>query len=354
METSSPQSHTAPGHGRRPRNQVERIAAKLWANVVKMRAGVTTGYALDKLFWPEKFGRSYPKKGVNWSVAPCRFTVYLRGDSTPSVELQDLVEARFPGTKIWLHLPLYQMMRDPPLPLDELNALLVNTHPIIAERLFYQPQFGSRAKLQRKPMVEDAIKAFDREGDTVALTTCLGIIRQAEYSGEGLEHYRANKAAYRIYLRHAFHFPWCCTAREMFVYLAEHFFSFEYNAKGYDLNWSVNSDLSTFDKQLTLRCYLTLLIEDIGLLGFDVEEHRACIYAAEQIGILDIYSALKDLYHQWDWEAAKRHPMAKKLVAKIKKNGVTPDDLLRVSFRGYIHPAQLIPALVIPGSKQKD
>lgn len=211
--------------GRHRNDPVDALRTLAWYDAVRRRSWLKTPYQLEKLFAPEKF--RYGPDGE--CIRPCQWDKYARGLVVPSTKLAERVEARYPGTKRWLILPLWRVIRDPPPPVTELHAIIAAVRPALTAHLSH-PYNVLHAE-RRQPHRLSSIKTIDslwRQGDVNALTALLACARDAELTQNEHQHAEAALAAMYVFFLVATHRPLYSIRKPLFELLKERFFSRRY------------------------------------------------------------------------------------------------------------------------------
>ncbi len=202
--------------GRRKNDEVDAIAAMVWHAVVCFRTGLSTSYAIEKHFWPENF---YRRNGE--TSRSCKPDRYERGESLPDANTTAHVENRYPGTRRWLDLLLWHVMKDRRWTVRELTGIIGNARPGIMRRL------RPNSRCQDPHLF--AVDSLWRQGDTEALAVLLGLIRYAELTGHERLHADAVYAAMHVSFFVAAGDAFYPARHRFFAYLKSHFFSRTYS-----------------------------------------------------------------------------------------------------------------------------
>lgn len=220
--------------GRPPNTVVDRLRAMAWFAAVREASGLPTAYQLEKHFSKTPF-----KKGPDGEcIRQCQWESYERGDTVPGEERVKMVSDEFPGTEKWLSLPLWEVIAEKRLCRDTLLLILGTIRPAIAKRLAKTPP--TKSNLQPKtssPLTTSMIDSLWRQGDVESLTALLGIVVDAEYTGDDYQHADAAAAALAVFLLIASREqePIYAIREQLFEYLCERFFTRDY---GQNINLS--------------------------------------------------------------------------------------------------------------------
>lgn len=87
---------------------VERIRRIYWYEGVRLATGLTSAYALERLFVPDGFGRN--KDGILFNRST--WVTYKKGDHTPKPALVARVELSVPGSSEELNHVLWEILRE--------------------------------------------------------------------------------------------------------------------------------------------------------------------------------------------------------------------------------------------------
>lgn len=276
-----------PTPGRRKNSSVDELRTVAWYAAVRERASLTTPYQLEKHFTPEKF--RYGPDGE--CIRPCQWDKYARGKKVPSAKTAARVEARYPGTKSWLTLPLWRVIRDPPPPLAELHAIITAVRPALAAHLSHPlnlPQTERRHSYRLS-----SIKTIDslwRQGDVNALTALLACVRDAELARNPYQHAEAALAAMHVFFLVATRAPFYSIRRPLFKLLKERFFMYRYPmgftlcAEWVDIDDAVDSLRRAF--ALAQQFNIGLTPHNRGRLAYWMYREGLYIFGTAHLGAL--------------------------------------------------------------------
>jgi hypothetical protein len=268
--------------GRPPRDIVDLLRGRAWFAAVQFKATELSAYALEKLFAFSAVEHHKPWQPTgSWRA-------YALGTRIPGPAVVEKVEQAYSGTRIWLELTLWELMRVPGPTLGRVRFLMTQLRPDITNLLFIP--VGASGEFDRRRTTADTFSALDRMGDIEALTACMALIREAEHRGDEYQHIRAAMLGLRIFLRLAGSLPLLTTADAILRYLNYCFFSADYvyvtrkgpAAGGVDLHM-----------ELDVRSAIFLMLEDFGVLDPHPSHRRACLYLADVYGIPKAFHELR-------------------------------------------------------------
>ncbi len=106
-----PKFITPPKPGRPPRNLIDVLRTQLWFHVLKLRSGLPSAYAIEKVLEPHLVRIS--ADGVN---RPRKWDSYEHGARVPKrnhdpKDSVDLAERHFPGTARWFDNPIWDVLK---------------------------------------------------------------------------------------------------------------------------------------------------------------------------------------------------------------------------------------------------
>lgn len=130
-----PKFLTSKKPGRPPRNPIDVLRTQLWFNVLKLRSGLPSAYAIEKALEPRLV--RITADGVN---RPRKWDSYEHGTRVPkrSHDLSDaveLAERHFPGTASWFDNPLWEILKGTKPDRWELQRLLQTLSPAVIDVL---------------------------------------------------------------------------------------------------------------------------------------------------------------------------------------------------------------------------
>lgn len=137
-----PQILTPPKPGRPPRHLIDVFKTQLWFHVLKLRSGLGSAYALEKMLEPHLVRRS--ADGVN---RPRKWDSYERGDRVPKRkrdqrDVVELAERYFPGTACWFDNPIWEILKGATPDQWTLQSLLCRLSPAVTEVLITTEGFN--------------------------------------------------------------------------------------------------------------------------------------------------------------------------------------------------------------------
>ncbi len=301
------QSGGHPGRPRRP--EIDALRTKTWFWAVAHRLGAHSGYAMEKLFSPEKLQQS---NGV--TKRPCKFDKYRRGEHAPRPALITEVDEQIPGTAAYADHCFWRVAQWPPIEIDELHEHLASLRPEIADVLFHRARNGGPS-LERKPRAYPAtFRELRRHGDWDALTACIGVIQEAKPYREEAAYAFYTKATFAVIRRFVAKPPFLDVAEELFEYLMRRFLD---NPDGQVLCQQVSRfGIRTFASLTTHRI---LLIDDLCLLRQSGIPPVSCLHVAEPYLPADVLHHIEKLYGAGEWRAVRQLPEIRKLAKALKR-----------------------------------
>lgn len=163
-----------------PTAQLNSLKSRVWVSEILRQSQLTTPYALESFFSPPCTEPNGTKQRSS------RWHRYQRGETSPSSRTVDAVEARLPGTAVWIHTPLWKLMNGQTTGLEDVADVIGTAKPHLARHTK-----GCGNELA-KPKTIDALW---RQGDLTALSVLLGIARHAEITGNLEQYVEASRAA---------------------------------------------------------------------------------------------------------------------------------------------------------------
>jgi hypothetical protein len=99
------------GRGKPLTHPVDRLRTRLWFHVIKLRSGLSSGYAVEAFLDGDRL-----KKDEAKIIRPKRWSKYQKGLRVPDDRLGhrnaiDQAESHFPGTAQWFRSPIWPVLR---------------------------------------------------------------------------------------------------------------------------------------------------------------------------------------------------------------------------------------------------
>ena len=160
--------------------QLNSLKSRAWVSEVLRTSQLTTPYALESFFSPQCLEPNGTRQRSS------RWHRYQRGETLPSSRTVDAVEARLPGTAVWIHTPLWKLMNGQATGLEDVADVIGTAKPHLARHTK-----GCGNELAKPKTIE----ALWRQGDLTALSALLGIARHAEITGNLEQYVEASRAA---------------------------------------------------------------------------------------------------------------------------------------------------------------
>lgn len=253
------------------RQEVDRIRAKLWAHVVCLAAGIThTGYAMDL-----HFGWLSTDENTGAVTRRCQGNRYLHGRVPHAATIAN-IEARYPGCRRWLTLPLWDALRLHITQDDYWPQFFRSLRPSLVRRLFYART--DAANYVRKPFHPSLLEALLREGDEDALACLIGLLRERPPQAHQLHFEQLERVTSLLFRCLSATFPFWLVAHDIYAYLHKHIIA--HDAERYfDYSWNFShEDLERFRRQLHR---LTLMAEDLCLINADIQDREFAYWLFE-------------------------------------------------------------------------
>jgi hypothetical protein len=306
MNSYTPNS-SAKRPGRPPNGPIDRIRVMVWLWAVAIALGKKSGYALELHFTPEKVQRY---KGI--TKRPCKFDKFKRGDHVPKPELVDMIEEQVPGTKVWLEHPLWKVAKTSVTNIDELYKILGNLRPGISELLF--PNHNKNGHYEKIQFSEKLLKKLDKEGDIDALTACLGLIYEAKYYNNKLQHWLTARKTFRIFLRVFTLYQLTPVAQDVFEYIRDNFLDSEI-----DKQWCQSLKALNIESFISFKRDTLLLIEDLYIFKHFTKAPASCLYFTDRYIPISVFQHFYEYYGDDRLEKISRHPQIKKLTRCLRR-----------------------------------
>jgi len=315
--------NVGPTPGRPKNGLVDEIRAMAWYAAVRERASLTTPYQLEKHFTPEKF--RYGPDGE--CIRPCQWDRYARGKKGPGAKTAARVEARYSGTKHWLTLPLWRVIRDPPPPLAELHAIITAVRPTLAAHLSHPLNFSQAER--RRSYALSSLKTIDslwRQGDVDALTALLACARDAELTRNAHQHAEAALAAMNVFILLATSEPFYSIRQPLFKLLKKRFFSYRYL-----MDFTLCSELVDINKAVeNLRRTLTLAQQfgiettprNRGRLAYWMYREGLCVFGTAYLGTLPNPLTQDQHPREFQYAQSRFQALRKRLTADLRRNPI--------------------------------
>lgn len=282
---------------RRSKDDVDALAASLWADVVLHQSNLPTFYALEKELWLKCFGRT----GRKWKRTG-QYNKYVNGRRFSRKTLLQ-VEESYPGTREWGELPLYRIIRDAPPTLEELISCMALVEPKLAARM--RKVGTSRSSDNQRYLFQltrgGTIDALWRRGDLDALTALLALARFADHKQDEYLHADASWAARHVFLCVAAHWPFHRVRFPLHEILDRNFFSRRYQ-KNIEFGRLTEQNI---DDSIDLLQQAFLIAGDLSLINAKPGDFGRLAYWMFRGGFKETWIALT-LAHT-DRERAKRH-----------------------------------------------
>jgi hypothetical protein len=296
-----------PRRGRPPKQVPDYLRAMAWYHAVATRTGAGSSYALEKLFADDN-----QKARIALGVLIGSWRKYLRG-RLPRRELVDLVEQRYPGTRMWLELPLWELLKVPSPSLERVRQIVLSLRPDVAELVIKGEHFH---------VYGSVLKDLRRKADVEAMIGCMAVIRLTEHRmKEGKDDCSAvvNQLAATICLRILMHLavverPFAEIFRPLFDYLNVQFAPFA----------DEPLDASGFEPTVRRMRLIAMVLQAIGILDARAADWRAYLHGITSLyepgldRITELFVLLADLAQQRQLKKARSLPTVKKLVRRIK------------------------------------
>jgi len=300
-----------PRRGRPPKQMPDYLRAMAWYHAVATRTGAGSSYALEKLFADDK-----QKARIALGVLIGSWRKYLRG-RLPRRELVDLVEQRYPGTRMWLELPLWELLKVPSPSLERVRQIVLSLRPDVAELVI---------KGEHLHVYGSVLKDLRRKADVEAMIGCIAVIRLTEHRlSEGKDDCSAivNQLAATICLWILMHLavverPFAEIFRPLFDYVNTQFALFR------TLPADEPLPASAFETTVRRMRLIAMVLQAIGIIDARAADWRAYLHGITTLyephldRITELFVLLADLAQQHQLRRARSLPTVKKLVRRIK------------------------------------
>lgn len=294
--------------GRPPKKEVEYLRAIAWYQAVTTRTGTTKTRALEKLFPIDKKHQQQIAEGMprgSWRI--------YRSGRLPRANLTNIVEQRYPMTRMWLELPIWELLETPGPNIKRLYQIRKMLRPDVSDLLIEGEALGS--------YLSALFRLFDK-ADVEAMAGCLLIRRLTDHQLEEVEDKYlkvVNRGATSIAL-HILMFlavverPFAAIHPRLFNYMSTQLYPGSQAG-------------SEQPNRRTVACLrsIALILQEATLLRSDPAEWRAFLNASKMLytrpssQLKDLYDALLSLYRQDQLNEAGALPTVKKLIRAMKK-----------------------------------
>jgi len=269
---------------RHSRDDVDALAASIWADVVLRQSNLPTFYALEKELWLKRFGRTDRK----WKRTG-KYNKHANGRRFSRKTLLQ-VDEHYPGTREWGELPLYRIIRDVPPTLEELISCTALVEPKLAARMrkIGIPRSSYDQRSWSLLTHGGTIDALWRRGDLDALTALLALARFADHIQNEFLHADAAWAARHVFMCVASHWPFHKARFRLYEILERNFFSRKYQE---DIEFGPLTE-QEIDDIIDLERDAYLIAEDLSLVNAKPGDYGRLIYWMFRGGFNDTLAAL--------------------------------------------------------------
>jgi len=318
------------------KDDVDALAASIWADVVLNQSNLPTFYALEKDLWLRRFGQTCRK----WKRTG-QFNKHANGRRFSRKTLLQ-VDEHYPGTREWGELPLYRIIRDVPPTLEELISCTALVEPKLAARMRKAgvPRSADDRRYSSQLTRGGTIDALWRRGDLDAMTALLALARFADHVQDEFLHADAAWAARHVFMCVACHWPFHRKRFLLYEILERNFFSRKYQE---DIEFGPITE-QEIDDIIDLGREAYLIAEDLSLVNAKPGDYGRLIYWMFRGGFKDTLIALTMAHanlenaNQIAWYGEYYSQLERRLSADGRTNpgrvvGFLSDEILRQAAR---------------------
>ena len=265
-------------------DDVDALAASIWADVVLRQSNLPTFYALEKELWLKRFGRT----GRKWKRTG-KYNKHAKGRRFSRKTLLQ-VDEHYPGTREWGELQLYRIIRVVPPTLEELISCTALVEPKLAARMrkIGVPRSSDDQRTLALLTHGGTIDALWRRGDLDALTALLALARFADHIQNEFLHADASWAARHVFMCVASRWPFHKARFRLYEILERNFFSRRYQ-RGIEFGKLTEQNI---DDIIDLEQQAFLIAEDLSLINSKPGDYGRLIYWMFRDGFNDTLTAL--------------------------------------------------------------
>jgi len=149
---------------------------------------------------------------------------YEKGERIPHPDILEYVTGKYPGTKYWLELPMWQLFWDDDYDQGSVDTQLKNLRPSVTSLIFDVPADNLYASIERKPFSYHKVcKLLLKYSDLNSFTGALCLYRDCELNNLTIQKIIVSQFIWAIFYGLVAFRPFCYFSDRLFEFMATRF-----------------------------------------------------------------------------------------------------------------------------------